>query len=47
MKLLQVIRRLKEDSPLAIRATFLEPMRYLRKYKTDPDRYVDLIVGET
>jgi len=45
MKMLRVIRRLKENSPLMIKSTFLAhafPMEYLRRR----DEYMDLLINE-
>ena len=46
LKMLRVIRKLKENSPLDIRASFLGAHALPEEYRDDPDRYVDLVTGE-
>ena len=46
LKMLRVIRRLKENSPLTIRATFLGAHAIPQEYKSNPAEYVDLIINE-
>ena len=46
LKMLRVIRRLKEKSPLTIKANFLGAHAVPLKYKQNPDEYVDLIINE-
>ncbi|NOY36592.1 MAG: imidazolonepropionase [Chlorobi bacterium] len=46
LKMLRVIRRLKESTPLTVRATFLGAHAFPAGYKNDPDSYVDLIISE-
>jgi imidazolonepropionase len=46
LKMLRVIRRLKETSPLTIIATFLGAHAIPLEYKTNPAAYVDLIINE-
>jgi len=46
LKMLHVIRRLRELSPLTIRATFLGAHAVPMEYRGDPDRYVDLVLKE-
>lgn len=46
MKMLRVIRRLKETSPVTIVSTFLGAHAVPAEYKTDPTAYVDLIINE-
>lgn len=46
LKMLRVIRRLKEKSPLLIKANFLGAHAVPEQYKQDPDEYVDLIINE-
>ncbi len=46
MKMLRVIRRLKEETPLTIRSTFLGAHAFPAAYKSSPDRYVDEVVEE-
>jgi len=44
--MLRVIRRLREKSPLTIRATFLGAHSIPMEYRGDPDRYVDMVVHD-
>ncbi len=46
MKMLRVIRRLKEASPLTIRSNFLGAHAVPLEYRKDQGRYVDLVVNE-
>ncbi len=46
LKMLRVIKRLKEESPLTIKATFLGAHAIPGKYKENPDNYVDLLINE-
>ena len=46
MKMLRVIRRLKTDSPLTIKATFLGAHAVPAEYKHRQSEYVDLIINE-
>jgi imidazolonepropionase len=46
LKMLRVIRRLRETTPLDIKATFLGAHSFPLAYREDPDRYVDLVVEE-
>lgn len=46
LKMLRVIRRLKEKSPLTIKANFLGAHAVPLQYKQNPDEYVDLIINE-
>jgi len=46
LKMLRVIRRLKEETPLTVKSTFLGAHALPKEYKTEPDRYVDLVVSE-
>jgi imidazolonepropionase len=46
LKMLRVIRRLKEISPLTIKATFLGAHAIPAKYKKNQSEYVDLIINE-
>ena len=45
LKMLKVIRRLKEHTQLNIKATFLGAHAFPEEYKQDRDRYVQLIVN--
>lgn len=46
LKMLRVIRKLKEKSPLTIKANFLGAHAVPLQYKNNPDEYVDLIINE-
>jgi imidazolonepropionase len=46
LKMLRVIRRLKECSPIPIRATFLAAHAYPLEYKQDHEGYLKLIIDE-
>lgn len=46
LKMLRVIRRLKEHSPIPIKATFLGAHAFPAEYKENKSAYVDLVVNE-
>jgi imidazolonepropionase len=46
LKMLRVIRRLKDSTPLDIKATFLGAHAFPLAYRRDPDGYVNLLVEE-
>lgn len=46
LKMLRVIKRLKEASPLAIKATFLGAHAIPQDMKSEPSKYVDLVINE-
>jgi len=46
IKMLRVIKRLKEHSPLTIKATFLGAHAVPLKYKQNRQEYIDLIINE-
>lgn len=46
LKMLRVIRRLKERSPMTIKATFLGAHAIPQEYKSNPAEYVDLVINE-
>ena len=46
LKMLRVIKRLKEASPIPIRATFLGAHTYPLEYKENHKGYIDLIINE-
>src|SRR6185437_7542687 len=46
LKMLRVIRKLKQRSKLAIKATFLGAHAYPEQYRQDHEGYIDLIVNE-
>ena len=46
LKMLRVVQRLKQVSPIAIKATFLGAHAYPLQYKNDHEAYIKLIVNE-
>jgi imidazolonepropionase len=46
LKMLRVIKRLKETSPIPVKATFLGAHTYPVEYKDDHQGYIDLIINE-
>jgi imidazolonepropionase len=46
LKMLRVIRRLKENYPMPIRATFLGAHAFPEEYKQNREGYVDLVIRE-
>ena len=46
LKMLRVIKRLRETTPITIRSTFLGAHSIPAEYKEDTDRYVDIVVNE-
>jgi imidazolonepropionase len=46
LKMLRVIKKLKERSPLSIKATFLGAHTYPPEYRDDHQGYIDLIIRE-
>ena len=46
LKMLRVIRRIKESSPIEVRATFLGAHAIPDEYKNNREKYVDLIINE-
>jgi imidazolonepropionase len=46
LKMLRVISRLKEASPIPVKATFLGAHAYPEKYKNDHEGYIQQIIGE-
>lgn len=46
LKMLRVIRRIKEDTPLEVRANFLGAHAVPAEYKGDQDAYVDVVINE-
>jgi len=46
LKMLRVIKRLKEETPLTIRSTFLGAHAVPAAFKSQPDAYVDLVISE-
>ncbi len=46
LKMLRVIRRIKETAPICVRSTFLGAHAVPEKYKSNPSEYVDIIINE-
>ncbi|WP_010664434.1 imidazolonepropionase [Marinilabilia salmonicolor] len=46
LKMLRVIKRLKNESPVTIRSTFLGAHAVPAQFKGNPDKYVDLVINE-
>jgi imidazolonepropionase len=46
LKMLRVIKRIKESSPMEVRATFLGAHAIPEVYRNDRDGYIDLIINE-
>jgi imidazolonepropionase len=46
LKMLRVIKRLKESNPVKIKSTFLGAHAIPEEYKSNPDKYVDLVINE-
>ncbi len=46
LKMLRVIRRIKETVPIEVKATFLGAHAFPQEYKDNPDKYVDVVVNE-
>ena len=46
LKMLRVIRRIKETSPIEVRSTFLGAHAFPDEYKNNREKYLDLIINE-
>lgn len=46
LKMLRVIRMIKETAPVCVRSTFLGAHAVPEKYKSNPSKYVDLVINE-
>jgi imidazolonepropionase len=46
LKMLRVIKRLKQNHPLTIKSTFLGAHAFPTEFKDNPDGYIDLIINE-
>lgn len=46
LKMLRVIRRIKDSSPVEVRATFLGAHAIPEEYKSHKDKYVDIVINE-
>lgn len=46
LKMLRVIKRIKENTPLTVRSTFLGAHSVPEEYRSDQSKYVDLVINE-
>lgn len=46
LKMLRVIKWIKETSPLSVRSTFLGAHAIPQEYKSNPSKYVDVVINE-
>ncbi|HOZ30735.1 MAG TPA: imidazolonepropionase [Bacteroidales bacterium] len=46
IKILRVIKRIKETSPIIVKSTFLGAHAIPKEYKSNPDEYVDIVINE-
>ena len=46
LKMLRVIRRIKENSPLEVRSTFLGAHAVPEEFRNEREKYIDLIINE-
>jgi imidazolonepropionase len=46
LKMLRVIRKIKETSPICVRSTFLGAHAIPEKYKSNVSKYVDIVISE-
>lgn len=46
LKMLRVIKRIGEESPLTVRSTFLGAHAFPTEFRDEPDRYIKLIIEE-
>jgi imidazolonepropionase len=46
LKMLRVIKRIKDSSPLEVKATFLGAHAIPEEYKNNRDKYIDIIINE-
>ncbi|HXK81130.1 MAG TPA: imidazolonepropionase [Bacteroidales bacterium] len=46
IKMLRVIKRIKETTPLIVKSTFLGAHAFPSEYKTNKDAYVDVVINE-
>jgi len=46
LKMLRVIKRIKENTPLTVKATFLGAHSVPEEYRSDQSKYVDLVINE-
>ena len=43
---MRIIKRLKELTPITIKSTFLGAHAIPAEYRTDPERYIDIVINE-
>jgi imidazolonepropionase len=46
IKMLRVIKKIRETTPLTIKSTFLGAHTFPIEYKQNPDKYVDMVINE-
>ncbi len=46
LKMLRVIKRIKENTPLTVKSTFLGAHSVPKEYRSDQSKYVDLVINE-
>jgi imidazolonepropionase len=46
LKMLRVVKRIKNTSPIEVKATFLGAHAFPENYKNERDKYIDLIINE-
>ena len=46
LKMLRVIKRIKENTPLTVKSTFLGAHSVPQEYRSDQSKYVDLVINE-
>ncbi len=46
LKMLRVIKRIKDNFPIEVKATFLGAHSFPEEYKNDREKYVDLVINE-
>ncbi len=46
LKMLRVIKRIKDNSPIEVKATFLGAHAIPEEYKNDREKYIDIIINE-
>ncbi len=46
IKMLRVIKKIKENSPITVKSSFLGAHAVPRKYKKNPDQYVGIVINE-
>lgn len=46
LKMLRVIKKLKENLPVPVKATFLGAHAFPQEYKSTPEKYIDVLINE-